>query len=114
MLSGSPRRINPIENTNGGISERPRQPVLQVLLAIEFLGKQPTGNPNSDIVLVIKGVTERVHEVINGMGVPSQPLQLVICPHPNALYSTLFRLTLTRTCFLTATTMSPRRFSVLL
>ncbi|KAF8502462.1 ATP-NAD kinase-like domain-containing protein [Gautieria morchelliformis] len=95
-------------------------------LAVEFLRKQPTGNPN--IVLVISGGDGTVHEVINGIGVPSQPLQLVICPHgtANALYSTLFpllrdelptleyrlrslraylegrtrRLTLTKTCFL--------------
>jgi Diacylglycerol kinase catalytic domain len=61
-------------------------------LAVEFLRKQPTGNSN--IVLIISGGDGTVHEVINGIGVPSQPLQLVICPHgtANALYSTLFPL----------------------
>ena len=94
-------------------------------LATEFLRKQSNG---SSIVFVISGGDGTVHEVINGIGLPSRPLQLVICPQgtANALYSTLFpqspdqpptteyrlrslhaflegrtrRITLTQTCFL--------------
>lgn len=58
-------------------------------LAAEFLRKQPAGTP---VVFVISGGDGTVHEVVNGLGVPSHPYQLVICPQgtANALYSTLF------------------------
>lgn len=61
-------------------------------LAAEFLRKQSTWSGR--IVFVISGGDGTVHEVINGIGIPSRPLQLVICPQgtANALYSTLFPL----------------------
>ncbi|KAF8582207.1 hypothetical protein K439DRAFT_167899 [Ramaria rubella] len=61
-------------------------------LAAEFL--QQRQDSNSTVVLVISGGDGTVHEVINGIGVSSRPLQLVICPQgtANALYSSLFPL----------------------
>lgn len=60
-------------------------------LAAEFLRKQ---HVDTLVVFVISGGDGTVHEVINGIGIPSRPVQLVICPQgtANALYSTLFPL----------------------
>ena len=60
-------------------------------LALQFLQKHENES-NVALVLVISGGDGTVHEVVNGIGIPSRAIQLVLCPQgtANALYSTLF------------------------
>jgi len=53
---------------------------------------QTHAEKGKSIVIIISGGDGTVHEVVNGIGSPSLPLQLVICPQgtANALYSALF------------------------
>ncbi|KAF8502549.1 ATP-NAD kinase-like domain-containing protein [Hysterangium stoloniferum] len=59
-------------------------------VAAAFL--QTNAKKGKSIVIIISGGDGTVHEVVNGIGIPSLPLQLVICPQgtANALYSALF------------------------
>jgi len=59
-------------------------------VALSFLERH--SDSSKPIVFIVSGGDGTLHEVVNGIGMPTRPIQVVLCPHgtANALYSTLF------------------------